>query len=238
MPKKIIDRGLIPRFLIAVPSDNLGKRDIFNAPDLDQNLKSMYNAFIQRLLEFECSEPITLKLTDEAFHLLKQFEYEIEQLFLKDCIYHDELRGWGGKLLGNLLRIAGLIHVATHAQHVENLNEIPRAIEAATLQSIFELKNYFDIHIQKAFGIMRNTITYEDARYLLDKILTLAEKKEAFTMGKQDIWQITKKKFVLVAKLDEALTILEDRGYIQLSLGGPSGIRQIIVVNPTALETI
>lgn len=236
MPQKIIDRGLIPRFLIAVPTDNLGQREIFNAPNLDQNLKAMYNAFIQKLLEFECSEPITLKLTDEAFKLMKQYEYEIEQLFLKDQIYHEELRGWGGKLLGNLLRIAGLIHVATHAQRVENLNEIPQSIAAATLQSIFELKNYFDMHIQKAFGIMRNTITYEDARYLLDKILKIAEKEESFTVGKQDIWQITKKKFVLGAKLDAALSILEDRGYIQIASGGPSGIRKIIVINPTALE--
>lgn len=238
MPQKIIDRGLIPRFLIAVPRDNLGHRDIFNAPNLDQNLKAMYNDFIQKLLEFECSEPITLKLTDEAFQLMKQFEYEIEQLFLRDQIYHEELRGWGGKLLGNLLRLVGLIHVSTHSQDAADLKDIPHLIEATTLQSIFGLKNYFDMHIQKAFGIMRNTTSYEDARYLLSKILELAEKEQSFTIDRQAIWQITKKKFNTGAKLNDALSILVDRGYIQIKLGGPSGYKGIIVVNPIELEAV
>lgn len=236
MPKKIIDRGLIPRFLIAVPNDTLGQRDIFNAPDLDQTLKRKYDEFIRNLLEFECDETITLKLSEEAFQLLKQQEYEIEQLFLKDQLYHEELRGWGGKLLGNLLRIAGLIHVATHAQNSTDLNEIPTQIDKATLQCVFALKEYFDKHIQKAFGIMRNSVTYEDARYLLEKVLKSAAKNEAFTIEKQLIWQNTKKKFILGAKLDEALSILQDRGYIKMAQGGVSGSQQIIVVNPDAMK--
>lgn len=238
MPKKIIDRGLIPRFLIAVPNDTLGQRDIFNAPNLDENLKSKYNDFIRKLLEFECSEPIILNLSDEAFQLLKQQEYEIEQLFLKDQLYHKELRGWGGKLLGNLLRLAGLIHVATHAQNSTDLNEIPTVIEKSTLQNVFDLKEYFDMHIQKAFGIMRNTVTYEDARYLLDKILNYAEIEITFTIEKQKIWQNTKKKFLITAKLNEALSILEDRGYIQMAMGGVSGNQHTIVVNPGAMKSV
>lgn len=30
MPKKLIDRGLIPRFLFSIPYDNLGYRDVRN----------------------------------------------------------------------------------------------------------------------------------------------------------------------------------------------------------------
>lgn len=236
MPQKLIDRGLIARFLLSIPNDNLGRRDVYNAPPLNKELNSMYEKLIQKLLAFECSESISLKLSEEAFKLMKQTEYDIENQFLKNQIYHEELRGWGGKLLGNLLRIAGLIHVAKHAQDTDSLKEVPTIIEAETLYEVFKLKNYFDTHIQKSFGIMRNTTTNEDAKYLLEKVLTLAEKKESYTVDKQKVWQMTKKKFILASTLNKAFNVLIDRGYIQLGFGGISGCKEIVIVNPTILE--
>ncbi|MEO4054488.1 YfjI family protein [Solibacillus sp. CAU 1738] len=232
MPQKIIDRGLIPRFLISVPKDFMGERDVFNASPIPIEIEERYNNFIYKLLNFEKQHPISIQLGENAYKILKQFEFEVEKAFLPDQIYYGQLRGWGGKIVGNLLRIAGLLHVSKHALNANSKEDIPTVIDAETLVDALKLKAYFDAHTEKAFGIMRNNVSYDNAKFLLKKILEAFNKLDSISIPKQEIWQNTKKTFATANHLDLTLKTLQERGYIKMDKGGKSGQREFIVLNP------
>ncbi|MBK3497170.1 DUF3987 domain-containing protein [Viridibacillus sp. YIM B01967] len=232
MPQKIIDRGLIPRFLIAIPEDLLGKRDVYNAEPVDPVIKKSYNDLISKLLNFEENDSVALKLSSESYDVLKKFEYDVETLFLPEQLYGDELKSWGGKIIGNLLRIAGLLHVAKHAESAKVKSDIPTMIDVKTLEEALSLKEYFDSQIANAFGIMFNKESNDSAQHLLRKLALLAQEKKTSKISKQDLWQKTKKIFTTAPPFNLALKTLEERGFIQHDLGGKSGRKEFIILSP------
>lgn len=234
MPQKIIDRGLIPRFLIAMPEDLLGKRDVYNAKPVDSETKYLYNNLISRLLSFEDKDSIALKLSTESYDVLKKFEHHVETLFLPEQLYCDSLKSWGGKITGNLLRITGLLHVAKHTDIANEKSDIPSTIEVETLKDALNLKEYFDSQIINAFGIMYSTESNDMAQYLLRKLELLTKEREKRKVTKQDLWQKTRKVFTTAPPFNLALKTLEERGFIQIDFGGKSGRKKFIVLSPFA----
>ncbi|MGE7942213.1 YfjI family protein [Lysinibacillus xylanilyticus] len=232
MPQKIIDRGLIPRFLIAIPEDLLGKRDVYNAKPVDSETKYLYNNLISKLLSFEDKESVALELSSESYDVLKKFEHHVEKLFLPEQLYCDSLKSWGGKIIGNLLRITGLLHVAKHTDITKEKSDIPTIIEVKTLKNALKLKEYFDSQIINAFGIMFNKESNDMAQYLLRKLEQLTKEKEKRKVPKQDLWQKTKKIFTTAHPFNLALKTLEERGYIQFDFGGKSGRKEFIILSP------
>ncbi|TQR31709.1 DUF3987 domain-containing protein [Lysinibacillus sphaericus] len=232
MPQKIIDRGLIPRFLIAIPEDLLGKRDVYNAKPVDSVTKKSYNNLISKLLSFEEKVSVALKLSSESYDVLKKFEHNVETLFLPEKLYGDALKSWGGKITGNLLRIAGLLHVAKHIENSKEKADIPTTLDVKTLEDALRLKEYFDSQIMNAFGIMFNKESNDLAQYLLRKLGLLAQEKKTSKVPKQDLWQKTKKTFTTAAPFNLALKTLEERGFIQYEFGGKSGRKEFIILSP------
>lgn len=232
MPQKVIDRGLIPRFLIAMPEDLLGKRDVYNAEPVDSETKHLYNNLISKLLSFEDKDSVALQLSSEAYDVLKKFEHHVETLFLPEQLYSDSLKSWGGKILGNLLRLTGLLHVAKYTEIAEEKADIPTTINVETLKNALDLKEYFDAQIINAFGIMFNKESNDLAQYLLYKLELLTEEKKARKVAKQDLWQKTKKIFTTAPPFKLALKVLEERGFIQFDYGGKSGRQELIVLSP------
>lgn len=232
MPQKIIDRGLIPRFLIAMPEDLLGKRDVYNAKPVDSETKYLYNNLISKLLSFEDKDSVALKLSTESYDVLKKFEHHVETLFLPEQLYCDSLKSWGGKITGNLLRITGLLHVSKHTNIANEKSDIPTTIEVEMLNDALNLKEYFDSQIINAFGIMFNTELNDMAQYLLRKLELLTKEKEKRKVSQQDLWQKTKKIFTTAPSFNLALKTLEERGFIQFDYGGKSGRKKFIILSP------
>ncbi|WP_339259846.1 YfjI family protein [Lysinibacillus sp. FSL K6-3209] len=232
MPQKIIDRGLIPRFLISMPEDLLGKRDVYNAKPVDSETKYLYNNLISKLLNFEDKDSIALELSSESYDVLKKFEHHVETLFLPEQLYCDSLKSWGGKIIGNLLRITGLLHVAKHTDIAKDKSDIPTTIEVKTLKAALKLKEYFDSQIINAYGIMFSKESNDMAQYLLGKLELLTEEKKQRKVSKQDLWQKTKKIFTTAPTFNLSLKILEERGFIQFDFGGKSGRKEFIILSP------
>lgn len=232
MPQKIIDRGLIPRFLIAMPEDLLGKRDVYNAKPVDSEIKYLYNNLISKLVNFEDKDSIALELSSESYDVLKKFEHHVETLFLPEQLYCDSLKSWGGKIIGNLLRITGLLHVAKHTHIAKDKSDIPTTVEVKTLKAALKLKEYFDSQIINAYGIMFSKESNDMAQYLLGKLELLTEEKKQRKISKQDLWQKTKKIFTTAPTFNLSLKILEERGFIQFDLGGKSGRKEFIILSP------
>ncbi|WP_346200246.1 YfjI family protein [Caldifermentibacillus hisashii] len=232
MPRKLNDRGLIPRFLFSIPDDFVGYRDVLNAFPIPEEIRSKYISFIKKMLNFSTNQPIALYLDRKAENLLSTFQMEVEVNFREGGILHDQLKAWGGKLVGQLIRIAGLLHVTKYAETANCIEDIPTVIDKETLTKAIQLKDYFIAHAEKAFGIMKQNELLVDAQFILGKLL--AEQK--LVISKQALWQKTKKRFEVAEQLNNTLNMLESRFYIQRVFGGKSGRKEMIYVNPLLFE--
>ena len=152
---------------------------MYNAKPVDSETKYLYNNLISKLLSFEDKESVALKLSSESYDVLKKFEHHVETLFLPEQLYCDSLKSWGGKIIGNLLRITGLLHVAKHTDISKEKSDIPTTIEVKTLKDALKLKEYFDSQIINAFGIMFNKESNDMAQYLLRKLEQLTKEKKS-----------------------------------------------------------
>lgn len=232
MPKKLNDRGLIPRFLFSIPYDFVGYRDVLSAYPIPDEIRDKYISFIKKLLNFSADKPFTLNLDREAESLLSAFRMEVEVNFREGGVFHDHLKAWGGKLVGQLIRIAGILHVTKHAEKATRIDEIPTTIDKETLTTAIQLKDYFIPHVEKAFGIIKATPILEDAQYILKKLFD----KQKLVIDKQEVWQTNRSRFATSEDLNYALNVLESRYYIKRGLGGKSGRKEIIYINPLLFQ--
>jgi replicative DNA helicase len=228
LPRAFVGRGLMARFLYSLPKDFKGFRKTRPAK-IKPEIRSTYTHFLKRLMSIETEEPIVLTLNNEADFLFNSLEEEIE-LLLRPNEVLAEMGDWGGKLAGQLARIAALLHIA---EHIERGTQIPTVIEAQTIVKVEKLKDYFIQHAKAAFGCMDLDEEMENAKYLLSKLLEFEKPK----VSKQQLWQKIKNKkgFKKSYQLDDTLTILETRNYIRIIEEGSRG-KKVIEINPMVHE--
>jgi Protein of unknown function (DUF3987) len=230
IPAHIHERGIPARFLFSIPNDTLGYRDVFSA-SVPPEVKRKYNELIRKLLVFNPGETITLKIKGEAIEKLKSFMSTIEVELRENGLFEGHLRFWGSKLVGQILRIAGLLHVI-HLAESSNLEGISAEVSLEIIEKAISLKDYFISHAQKVFGIMRQNDTFNDATYLLEKILK--EKKQM--VEKQTIHQKSKKRILGKERYTRAYDLLEYHSYIKQIKGGKYGNKGMILVNPALFK--
>lgn len=225
LPSTVHDRGLMARFSYFIPYDNLGYRDS-RTLEIPKHVIDSYEKIIYKLLSWTTEDTISLKLSKDATDLLHDTMDEIEVEFREDGAFHDNLKGWAGKLIGQLLRIAGLLHVSNQAQSCDQITDVNNTINKDTLASAILLKNYLVAHAEKAFGLMQQSQPYENAEYVLYKIRNL----NSPIIPKQTIHQNTKSKLKGKENLHQAFDILEYHSYIRQVVGGKSGTRGFVWV--------
>jgi len=110
-------RGLLGRFLFALPQNPLGSRKVA-APAVPQVVKARYNVAVRMLLglsegtdEQGRPEPHTVTLSDQALKLLQEFESWLEPQ-LGEGGEMSAMTDWCGKLAGAIVRLAGILHAA------------------------------------------------------------------------------------------------------------------------------
>ena len=130
-------------------------------------------------------------------------------------------RDWALKASGGIARRAARFHLAanveeTHPEHVP--------ISQDTMRAAISVGDYYMDHTQVAFGLMGADSGSSDAEHLLAWVERWIERK-SLSFRKQEAWQGTKGRFGDASRLDDALTLLEDHGYIrqQTALPRPSG---------------
>jgi replicative DNA helicase len=213
-------RGLLARFLYALPGSPLGRRAV-DPPSVPEDVRVTYDVHVKLLLD-RLAPPSprhripVLDLGESAAARLKRFARDVEPR-LAEFGDLERLVDWAGKLVGLVARLAGLLHLACHAEAPEPWG-LP--VEDATMAAAVALGEYATAHARAAYDAMGADPVIDDARYVLRWVGRAA--LDAFTV--RDAFQGTRARFRRVEDLLPAVAALERRGYIRRTpLGGRPG---------------
>lgn len=221
------DRGLTARILYCKPTSKIGTRK-YETPSIPIGLKEVYNVIIMELLDIPLppnGATALLKLSKEAFLLSDQFFNWIEPKLVDDL---DNTRGWGEKLHGTMLRIAGVIHCAEHGDA-----SAKTLIADKTIKKAIKITKYFLEHAKYAFSLMGADKPLQGAKYILRKLI----QQPLRTLTKYQIFRLCRGKFFTKTEdVLPALSLLIELGYMREQADpSPTGGRpkgSVYILNP------
>ena len=199
-------RGLLARFLYAIPPSRVGHRNVESALVPDQ-VRDRYRTTLRALAITlaDWTDPAVLTLDGVATKEILEFARKVElQLGPRGNLHH--IRDWGSKLVGATARIAGLLHLARHPG-----DGWRQSIDVDTVTAAIALADYFTDHALAAFDGMRANPDIADAEYLLDVI----RRRNSTEVSKRDLHVASSRsRFAKVSDLDPAIRVLEDHGWL------------------------
>ena len=205
-------RGLLGRFLYSLPESTVGRRAI-NPPPVPAAVKARYHEHVAALLDLpeatdDAGEPTpqVVELGAGARAALVAFESELEPR-LAEVADLGPIADWAGKLVGAVVRISGLLHVAEHA---DASAPWAIAVDEATMDAAIQIGEYLIAHALAAFGLMGADPVVADARYLLAWL----DHRGADEVGKRELFNGTRGRFGRVAALEPALRLLVEHGHL------------------------
>jgi replicative DNA helicase len=198
-------RGLLARILYALPANTVGRRRI-GAPPPPAAVTATYAAGLGALVRdlADWTDPAVLALHPAADTRVLQLEAAIEPRLAGDLAH---LADWASKLTGATVRVAGLLHLATH--HAGGWNS---PMSAATVDAAARIGHYYLAHALAVFDHMGADPLVDDARAVLDWIARTGPAR--FT--RRDAFNETRgPRFRKVTDLDPALELLVEHGYLR-----------------------
>jgi len=223
LPSNFSNRGLTQRFLFFLPKSFIGYRKV-ETEEIPLEVEQTFKNNIQNLIDLK-SDGLILTFDKEARQYLTCILGEIEEM-LSNQDMNPEFKGWLGKLCGQIIRMAGLIHVSENIS--SNINEIPKTINLQTLYKADSLRHYFISHAEQAFGSIGEDKYLDDVMYVLNKLLS-GNYNKVEKLDYQELWQIVKRRIKKAEKLKKILYYLEELNYIK---NDKVGRKSIILVNP------
>lgn len=224
--------GTLERFLYVLPKSKLGYRT-HDKPPVPDPIQQAYQRKIQALLTIsplmqnggEVSR--ILKLDSYAHQAWQIFQREVE-VQLRPEGRLGVCQGWGGKICGFALRIAGLLHVAKESE--QNL-----VIMKDTMDKALLIAHILIEHAISAFGFMGMDQSTQDAKEIYYWII--ANNKPLFSQSEITL-AMRNKKFAKADRLSKALTILIERNLLdarRLSTRKPTTIYYVhpAILTPT-----
>jgi len=138
-------RGLLARFLWAVPRSQIGYRKLNTGP-VPARARDEYARLLRCLLQrHPCDDPPVIHMSPDAAVAFLAFRERCEHE-LRPGERFEHLQDWGSKLPGLALRIAGLLHLVEHA------DDVPVCVE--TIEAACRIGEYAAGHALIAFGMM------------------------------------------------------------------------------------
>jgi hypothetical protein len=173
-----------------------------------------------------------LTLDRGAERLRYELSEEVEAMFLSGGSLSD-MKEWGSKLVGQIIRVAGLLHIAEYVQapSPDNpmINQIPKQINKTTFAKARQFTTYFINHAKAAYGCMGVDGRTEDAKYLL----AVVKRQKKPIIEYRDIQILTNKRFKNASRLKSTFHELEERGFV---FKRKEGRKTIYEVNPYILD--
>jgi len=151
-------RGLIQRFIFAVPKGRLGYRDLPQQPiPIPDSIPGLWQDLVFSLLGQEqqrddAGQPVarTITLEPDAAAIWKGFQRAMEQQMQPEGRWAFET-GWASKFPGAVARIAALLHAGSCADTRTAPDRIP--ITTATMQRAVNLAWKLEKHALAAFSL-------------------------------------------------------------------------------------
>ena len=225
MQSSLLDgRGFLARlFYINIPSAAMPKS--FRSAPIPATIREDYDHLIFHLLNLSENEPITLHLAPEAINQMDELCHSVEAYLRNE---HRDMREWGSKYIGLVLRTAGLLHIAADGAG---------DIQTETVENAIRIGNYAFHHALYAYSILGADETVEKALHVVTKLRKLS----VTSISRSDLYQKCRGRFFRDAKeMEPALNLLEQHGYIWLDVPAYSGVGRpsvgTIYVNPAALK--
>lgn len=225
MQNSLLDgRGFLARLLyINIPSAAMPKS--FQSAPIPTAVQEDYHNLIFQLLNLSENEPITLHLAPEAINRMDKLCRSIEAYLRNE---HRDMREWGSKYIGLVLRIAGLLHIAADGDG---------DIQMETVENAIQIGSYAFYHALYAYSILGADETIERALHVVAKLRKLS----VTSISRSDLYQKCRGRFFRDAKdMEPVLNLLEQHGYIWLDIPAYSGVGRPsvgkIYVNPAALQ--
>lgn len=200
--------GTFERFLYVLPRSTLGYRnhDQLAVPlSLQLVYKEKVKALLAGFVPSNTNNNLTkiLSLSSPAFQAWRNFQDRIE-IQLRPEGRLALCQGWGGKICGFTLRIAGLLHVA-------NNDPVNLTIDIDTMGRALQIATALTDHAIAAYGLLGVDETTEDAKEIVQWLRTRAEnnfKKSELALAMRN------KKMGKVDRINKAIQNLIDRNLI------------------------
>ena len=227
--------GILARFLYAIPESPVGKRLIGeDVPELEEIAENRYKKGMHILLntmpEYKDEngwKPNTIDLSRKALELRNDFARDIENK-LKDGGELENIRDWGSKLVGNVTRVAGLLHIASQIEpsmDYVSRDIWERDISAATMEKAILLGYKLIPHAKKVYDLLDNDREISLTRYVLKRIKKGIEQeqnnelmRDKEKLDKAVLMELCKgkKEIRKPADLDIPLKLLQELNYIDV----------------------
>lgn len=226
-------RGLVARFLYAMPHDIVGKRTLETTP-IPQVIEHQYGELVARLLDMPAAktlfgELVSIQLSTSAWELWKEFQRWVEHEMDEGGTF-EHMRDWAGKLPGAAARICGLFHCCEH--------EAPAEVEvsADTMGRALSLAAKLSQHAVSVYDLMGCDNDIQAAR----KILRWIEKNMAESFTARDCHYALQGTFSKREDLEPGISILSERGYIRKGKADPQKRpgrkKEVFEVNPAVFR--
>ena len=204
-------RGLIARFLYALPRSNLGSRTLMAEP-IDPKTVQSYQEAVTALLRHckqdrgAANETIKLTLSEEAFTNWQLWSRSIE-MQMKEGGLLAHITDWAGKLPGAIARIAALLHVMRYA----HANPERQSIRLVDMNAAIEIGGFLKHHALAVFDLLGQDKNRSGA----EKVLAWIVKSNVIGFTRRECHRDLRSYFSKVQELDAALGLLIDHNYIR-----------------------
>lgn len=226
-------RGLLARFLWALPPSNLGTRT-GGGNAVPESIRGRYAAMLESILSLPTASepdgtpsPYVLPFSHAAYAVWFDFWKRTERGMAEGGRF-EHVTDWAGKLPGAVARIAGLLHVARYAHDGPQGREIGQAdVEAAIM-----IGDVLSAHALAVFGLMGADESLDGARAILRWIRRTG--RESFTAG--ECYRENRARFKNPDEVPPCLATLEGHECVRLLPSEPNPRRgrpgRAYVVNP------
>lgn len=211
-------RGLTARFMYCMPQSKVGDRKYRSEP-IPSEVSACYDVLIRNLLQEDIPKfPELIRLSPEADSMLEAFACEVEGKLKNE---YADIPDWAGKLVGAVLRIAGLLCRASYATQIDLL-DIPEAkmVSAEAMAGAIAIGRYFTEHSRAAYSLMGADDLVKQSKYALDAIV----KNGLVEFNRRDIMRLCRS-FKTAETVQPVLNHLADLGYVALKENEQASIK-------------
>jgi len=207
-------RGLLARFLWAMPESLVGRRDP-DPPPVPLEVSQAYEDAITSLLRRPTRRDETGEIKSQPMDFSAAAHALVVGLKAKNegklglGGEYEDVADWANKLAGATVRIAGLLQLADHA--LESDANAPLGVGPDPMHRALRITDYLVTHAQIAFDMMGADPIADLARYVLAWIL----RNGVTSFTRREAYMPLRARFKKPAELDPPLDLLIDHEIIR-----------------------
>lgn len=223
--RNFIGKGFYERFLFCEPSSKIGYRT-HQGQAIPLKLTKSYEEAVTELLKIPTPRsPVKLSLNKAALNAWRKFQDKVERDLRKGGKL-ELCQGWGGKLCGQTLRIAGLLHLARYEKTSATINE-------DTMKDAISLAERLVCHAAKVFDnfILSSDVRIKEASVVWNMIKGF---NKTSVIQREIVYALRHK--MVAEHIKELLKVLIERNLISEPIRAPGSRTTTYLVNPKALR--